>query len=123
MAPTWEHKKKYRDNTPLVKADSYYAQGNIVDKMNKQLEYEMEKPATFLNRPLTRAQLRRRFMRTISKKDIDWKNTPFMIKFLNDTGKIYNRYQSRLPTSTHRKVAKCIKKMRHLGVLPYVGLI
>ena len=55
MAPVWEYKKKYRETTPLVKADSYYADGNIVDKQNKQLEYEMERPATFLNRPLTRA--------------------------------------------------------------------
>ena len=28
---------------------------NIIDKQNKQLEYEMERPATFLNRPMTRA--------------------------------------------------------------------
>ena len=41
---------------------------------------------------MTRAQIRKRFMRTISKKDIDWRNTPMLIKFLNDTGKIYNRY-------------------------------
>ena len=62
-------------------------------------------------------------MRNISKKDIDWQNTPMMIKFMNDAGKLYNRYQSRLRTSTHRKVAKTVKKMRHLGVLPFVGLI
>ena len=123
MAPTWEYKKKYRDKTPLVKADSYYAGGNIVEKQNQLLDYELEKPATFLNRPMTRAQIRKRFMRTISKKDIDWRNTPMMTKFLNDTGKLYNRYQSRLPTSTHRKVAKTVKKMRHLGILPSVGLI
>lgn len=62
-------------------------------------------------------------MRTISKKDIEWRNTPMITKFLNETGKIFNRYQSRLPTSTHRKVAKTVKKMRNLGVLPYVGLV
>ena len=55
LAPTWEYKKKYRDTTPLIKADSYYAQGNLVDKQNKALDYELEKPATFLNRPMTRA--------------------------------------------------------------------
>lgn len=123
LAPTWEYRKKYRDTTPLVKADSYFAQGNIVEKQNKQLDFEMEKPATFLNRPMTRAQIRKRYMRTIEKKDIDWRNTPMLTKFLNETGKIYNRYQSRLPSSTHRKVAKTVKKMRNLGVLPYVGLV
>ena len=25
LAPTWEYRKKYRDISPLVKADSYYA--------------------------------------------------------------------------------------------------
>lgn len=54
--------------------------------------YEMEKPATFLNRPLNRSQLRKRFMRSVDKKDLDWKNTPLITKFLNDTGKLYNRY-------------------------------
>ena len=91
--------------------------------MNRQLDYEMERPAAFLNRPMTRGQIRKRFMRSIDKKDIDWHNTPMMIKFLNETGKLLNRYQSRLPSSTHRKVAKTVKKMRHLGLIPFVGRI
>ena len=62
-------------------------------------------------------------MRSIKKKDLDWKNTAFMVKFLNPAGKIYNRYQSRLPTPVQRKVAKTVKKMRDLSLLPYVGLI
>lgn len=68
-------------------------------------------------------ELRKRFMRNISRDDINWKNTPLMTKFLNDTGKLYNRYQTRLPTNTQRKVAKTMKKMRDLGILPYVGLV
>jgi len=55
-------------------------------------KFEMEKPATFINRPLTRGQIRKRFMRNIEKKDIDWKNTPFITKFVNESGKLYNRY-------------------------------
>jgi ribosomal protein S18 len=31
-------------------------------------------------------------MRSVSKKELDWKNTPLMTKFINDTGKLYNRY-------------------------------
>ena len=54
LAPTWEYKKKYRDKTPLVSAESYYAQGDIVKKQNRLLDFELEKPATFLNRPMTR---------------------------------------------------------------------
>ena len=62
-------------------------------------------------------------MRSVTKKDIDWRNATLITKFLNDTGKLYNRYQSRLPTNVHRKVAKTVKKMRNLGLLPYVGLM
>lgn len=72
---------------------------------------------------MSRNELRRRFMRKFSKKNIDWKDTALMVKFLNDAGKLYNRYQSRLPTSVHRKVAKTIKKMRHLRLIPFVGMI
>lgn len=83
----------------------------------------MERPPIFINRPMTRGQIRKRYMRTINKKDIDWRNTTMMMKFLNETGKILNRYQSRLPTSTHRKVAKTVKKMRDLSLIPSAGRI
>ena len=62
-------------------------------------------------------------MRSVSKQDIVWRNATLITKFLNETGKLYNRYQSRLPTNVHRKVAKTVKKMRNLGLLPYVGLL
>ena len=51
-------------------------------------------------------------MRPIRKSDIDYYNTPLMTKFVNDTGKLYNRYQTRLATNVQRRVAKTIKKMR-----------
>lgn len=73
-----------------------------------------EKPATFINRPLSRAQLRKKFMRKLSKDDITWKNTALLCKFMNENGKIINKFQSRLETSVHRKVAKTIKKVRDL---------
>jgi ribosomal protein S18 len=51
-------------------------------------------------------------MRKISKSDIDYKNLPMMVNFLNDVGKLNNRYQTRLETNVQRKVAKTVKKMR-----------
>ena len=36
-------------------------------------------------------------MRPLRKKDIDHYNTPLLAKFLNDVGRLYNRYQTRLP--------------------------
>lgn len=62
-------------------------------------------------------------MRKIDKDAITWRDTAFLSKFMNDTGKILNKYQSRLPTSTHRKVAKTIKHVRDLEVFSHVGLL
>jgi len=53
-------------------------------------------------------------MRKLSKDDITWRNTALLCKFMNENGKIINKYQSRLETSVHRKVAKTIKKVRDL---------
>jgi ribosomal protein S18 len=62
-------------------------------------------------------------MRPIRKKHIDYYNTPMMVKFLNDVGKLFNRYQTRLDTKVQRKVAKTIRKMRSQFILPSQGLI
>jgi ribosomal protein S18 len=121
--PNWEYKKKYRDNTPIVSEHSYFADSDVVNRRRRHFEYDQEKPATFINRPLNRKQLRKKVMRTVTKDDIDFKNLPMMVKFLNDTGKLYNRYQTRLETKVQRKVAKTIKKMRAQFLLPTVGLI
>jgi ribosomal protein S18 len=62
-------------------------------------------------------------MRRIRKDDINWKDTAFLAKFMNETGKILNKYQSRLPTGVHRKVAKTIKHVRDLELIAHVGLL
>ena len=121
--PNWEYKKKYRDNTPLLKPDSYFADNDVTERRKTLFEYDQEKPAVFINRPLNRKELRKKVMRTTQKKDIDYKNMPMMVKFLNDTGKLFNRYQTRLESRVQRKVAKTIKKMRNQFLIPTVGLI
>jgi len=62
-------------------------------------------------------------MRKIDRNDISWRDTAFLSKFMNDTGKILNKYQTRLATATHRKVAKTIKHVRDLEVFSHVGLV
>ena len=62
-------------------------------------------------------------MRKVNKVDINWRDTAFLSKFMNDTGKILNKYQSRLPTSVHRKVAKTITQVRDMEVFSHVGLL
>lgn len=62
-------------------------------------------------------------MRSVEREDIEWRNATLVTKFLNDQGKLYNRFQTRLATNVQRKVSKTVKKMRNLGLLPYVGLM
>ena len=90
--PNWEYKKKYRDRTPLIEPDAYFSGANVTERRQKLFEYDQERPATFINRPLSRQQLRKQLMRPLTKKDIDYYNTPLMTKFMNDTGKLLNRY-------------------------------
>ena len=54
FGPNWEYKKKYRDTTPLIEPDAYFAGSNVVERRKKLFEYDQEKPATFINKPLTR---------------------------------------------------------------------
>jgi hypothetical protein len=97
--PTWEYKKKYRDTDPMLADEHHFAEHNIITKQKRLEAFELEKPATFINRPLTRGQLRKRFMRSVEREDIEWRNATLVTKFLNDQGKLYNRYQTRLATN------------------------
>ena len=62
-------------------------------------------------------------IRNIKKRDIHWKNIPLLTKFVNEIGQIMNRYQTRLPTPVQKKVAKTIKHVRNLGLLPFCDYI
>jgi len=95
----------------------------VIQRRKKLFEFDQERPATFINRPLSRGQLRKKLMRPIKKKDMNYKNLALMTKFLNDLGKIQNRYQTRLETPVQRRMSKTIKKMRHQFLLPFVGVI
>lgn len=52
--PTREYKKKYRDLTPLIEPQAYFSGHNVVERRRKLFEYDQERPATFINRPLSR---------------------------------------------------------------------
>ncbi|CDW82874.1 30s ribosomal protein s18 [Stylonychia lemnae] len=118
-----EYKKKYRDKDPALNPEAYFYDNKLLERRKREIDFSQEKPATFINRPLSRSQLRRKLMRNLRKKDIDWKDTPLLVKFLNSTGKIMNRFQTRLKTSVQRKLAKTIKKIRDLNLISHVGLI
>ncbi|MFO8067482.1 MAG: 30S ribosomal protein S18, partial [Bacteroidales bacterium] len=53
-------------------------------------------------------------------KYVDYKNPDFLKKFLNEQGKILPRRITGTSLKYQRKVAKSIKKARHIALLPYV---
>jgi len=53
-------------------------------------------------------------------KYIDYKDPEFLKKFLNEQGKILPRRLTGTSLKYQRKVAKAVKRSRHLALLPYV---
>jgi small subunit ribosomal protein S18 len=53
-------------------------------------------------------------------KYIDYKNPDFLLKFVNDQGKLLPRRITGTSLKYQRKVAQAIKRARHLALLPYV---
>jgi ribosomal protein S18 len=104
----------------LIRDDDYNYKENYLNKLKIHLNSEKTRPVSFLNPPMTRGQMRKKFMiHTIQSKDINWKNLPLLTRFLNDGGKILNRYQTRLPIRIHKKLSRTVKHARNMGLLPF----
>jgi small subunit ribosomal protein S18 len=54
-------------------------------------------------------------------KYIDYKDPDFLIKFVNEQGKILPKRLTGTSLKYQRKVNKAIKRARHLALMPYVG--
>lgn len=52
---------------------------------------------------------------------IDYKDPNFLLKFVNEQGKILPRRVTGTSIKFQRKVNQAIKRARHLSLLPYVG--
>lgn len=53
-------------------------------------------------------------------KYVDYKDTDFLTKFVNDQGKILPRRLTGTSLKYQRKVSTAIKRARHLALMPYV---
>ena len=53
-------------------------------------------------------------------KFIDYKDTEFLKKFLNEQGKILPRRITGTSVKYQKKVATAVKRARHLALLPYL---
>ncbi len=54
-------------------------------------------------------------------KYIDYKDPDFLMRFVNEQGKILPRRVTGTSVKYQRKVAQAIKRARHLSLMPYVG--
>lgn len=52
---------------------------------------------------------------------IDYKDPDFLFKFVNEQGKLLPRRLTGTSVKFQRKVARAVKRARHLALLPYVG--
>lgn len=54
-------------------------------------------------------------------KYIDYKNGDFLLRFLNEQGRILPRRLTGTSLKFQRKVAQAVARARHLAILPYVA--
>jgi len=54
-------------------------------------------------------------------KYIDYKDADFLLRFVNEQGKILPRRITGTSTKYQRKVAQAVKRARHLSLMPYVA--
>ncbi len=54
-------------------------------------------------------------------KYVDYKNPDYLLKFINEQGKILPRRLTGTSQKYQKKVNKAVKRARHLAILPYVA--
>ena len=54
-------------------------------------------------------------------KYIDYKDPDFLLKFINEQGKLLPRRITGTSLKFQRKIAVAVKRARHLALLPYVA--
>ena len=77
---------------------------------------------TLVNEKINSVETRKKYCRFKKSgiKYIDYKDANFLLKFVNEQGKILPRRLTGNSLKFQRRVAQAIKKARHLALLPYV---
>lgn len=56
-----------------------------------------------------------------SLRYIDYKDTEFLERYINEQGKMLPRRVTDTPAKKQRAIARAVKRARHLAMLPYVS--
>jgi small subunit ribosomal protein S18 len=75
------------------------------------------------NEPIKRAEPKPKYCRFKKNgiKYIDYKDPDFLLKFINEQGKIYPRRLTGTSWKFQKKVAQAVKRARLLALLPFHG--
>lgn len=78
---------------------------------------------TLMNEPIKRAEIKPKYCRFRKNgiKFIDYKDPDFLMKFINEQGKLLPRRLTGNSSKFQKKVAQAVKRARHIGLLPYLG--
>ncbi|GAB5527862.1 MAG: small subunit ribosomal protein S18 [Roseivirga sp.] len=77
---------------------------------------------TLVNEPVNRDQQKKKYCRFKKNgiKYVDYKNPDFLLKFVNEQGKLLPRRLTGTSLKYQKKVAQAVKRARHIALLPYV---
>ena len=77
---------------------------------------------TLVNEPMNRTENRKKYCRFKKNgiKYIDYKDANFLLKCVNEQGKILPRRLTGTSAKYQRKVSQAIKRARLIAILPYV---
>jgi small subunit ribosomal protein S18 len=78
---------------------------------------------TLQNEQINRVEIKKKYCRfkKMGIKYIDYKDANFLLKFVNEQGKILPRRITGTSLKFQRKVAQAVKRARHIALMPYVA--
>jgi len=78
---------------------------------------------TLVNEPVNRNDNKKKYCRFKKSgiKYIDYKDASFLLKFVNEQGKILPRRLTGTSLKFQRRVSQAVKRSRHLALMPYVA--
>jgi len=78
---------------------------------------------TLQNEPINRGEKRKKYCRFKKNgiKYVDYKDPNFLLKFVNEQGKILPGRITGTSSKYQKKVTTAIKRARHLALMPYVA--
>ena len=76
----------------------------------------------FLNPPSVEAKKKKycRFKK-LGSKYLDYKDADFLLKFVNEQGKLLPRRLTGTSLKFQRKVSQAVKRARHIALMPYLA--